>query len=293
MRYEDRASFLGRGTGLAGGGGSVRLPGTSVTSAEATELLESISEPLNLTLLVHAAALVSLLGVFRSRPGALLGLAGSGVGLVTVIGIRLSLADRAEDAGSVLGEGLRVVLGPGAILVPAAFALAGAWNASRLILKRTSILAERDAATDAEMAPESMSAEASQPIVSGDRATPPVVRAVGWYLLGLLVLQIALLIGAQPRIQPASLAWRLPLGLWHIVAGAGLVTGRSWAYPATLALGALSAVWYVVFLVIGGLSVVGRAPVSFLPLLLMGALLLAPFALLLRPDARAWFAARS
>jgi len=213
--------------------------------------------------------------------------------LVTVIGTRLSLADRAEDAGSVLGEGLRVVLGPGAILVPAAFALAGAWNASRLILKRTSILAERDAGTDAETAPESMSAEASQPIVSGDRATPPVVRAVGWYLLGLLVLQIALLIGAQARIQPASLAWRLPLGLWHIVAGAGLVTGRSWAYPATLALGALSAVWYVVFLVIGGLSVVGRAPVSFLPLLLMGALLLAPFALLLRPDGRAWFAARS
>lgn len=292
MTYEDRASFLGRGTGLAGGGGTEPLPGTSVSSAEARGLLESISEPLNLTLLVHAAVLVSFFGLIRSRLGAFLGLAGSTIGLVTVMGIRLSLADRAADAGAVLGEGLRAAFGPGAILVPAAFAVAGGWNASRLILKRASILGERDAATDAVTAPEPMAAEVSQPIVSGGRATPPIVRAVGWYLLGLLVLQIAGLIGAQTRIQPASLAWRLPLGLWQIVAGAGLVAGRRWAYPATLALGALSAVWYVVFLVIGGLSVVGRAPVFLLPMVLMGALLLAPFALLLRPDGRAWFAAR-
>jgi hypothetical protein len=291
MTYEDRASFLGRATGLAGGGGAEPLPGTSVTSAETIELLESISEPLNLTLLVHAGVLLGLFGLIRNRLGALLGLAGSMIGLVSVIAIRLSLADRAADGQVVLGEGLGVAFGAGAIMVPTAFALAGGWNAVRLVRNRPSAVSRRDDSIRAERSSVSAGVEASGPLVESSGATPPLVRGVGWYLLGLLAVQIALLIGAPSDVQPGSLVWRIPLSIWQILAGAGLVTGRRWAYPATVALGAVSAIWYVVFLVIVGISLEANETFLFLPMLIMGALLLAPFALLLRSEVRAWFTA--
>ena len=280
VEFEDSASFLGRGIGRAGGD-QAPLPGTTLSSDEAVNLAESITDPLDLTIPVHVAAILVALALIRTPRGAMLGLAGGVGGLALTLLMLFSMSQRASVVEEIVGPGLDVDFGPGSILAPLAFGLAAVWSGARLVLGRSK--AETSSARVTEGTMRSI----------GDRertagaGTPSVIRGVGWYLVVLAALGVLVLTspGARSGMQ---MAWRLPVIVLTAAAGIGLILQKRWAYMMALVLGGLSAVSAVPMLV-SMLSDPIRAGILLLPGLAMVALLVAPFALLLRRDSRLWF----
>lgn len=273
VEFEDSASFLGRGTGRAGGD-QERVPGTSVTSGEAARLAESITDPLDLTIVVHAAAILVVLGLIRSPRGATLGLVGGLAGLSTTVILWFLMSQRASTVESAVGSGLGVDFGPGTILAPIAFGTSVAWSAARLTSRR-----------DADESLPSPAGREFAPEGEAVARAPTVVRGVGWYLVAMAVLGLLVLTSPTARTQ---LAWRLPLLALTAAAGIGLVLERRWAFVLALLLGGLNLPFAVAIVVHAATHPVRLGP-FFLPSLLMSALALLPFILLLREEPRTWY----
>jgi len=278
VEFEDSASFLGRGIGRAGGD-QAPLPGTTLSSDEAVNLAESITDPLDLTILVHGAAILVLLALIRTPRGAILGLAGGAGGLALTLALGFLMRQRASVVEGIVGPGLDVDFGLGSTLAPLGFVLAAIWNGARLVPGRSTA--------------EAASGPSVEGTATGDRerpagrGTPAVIRGVGWYLVVLAVLGLLVLSSPSARAG-LQLTWRIPAIVLTAAAGIGLILERQWGYVLALVLGGLSAVSAVPVL----LSMISdpiRSGALILPRLAIIVLPLAPFALLLRADSRLWF----
>lgn len=269
IEYEVSWTFVGGGSGIAGGDSDA--PAGFPSSQQALDALDPVESPMDLAPLVQVAFVIGSFSIMRRRGGAVLGIIGGATGLLAALAIRLMIASEVPAARDLLGERLHVVLGAGTLFVPLAFAGVLAWNIIRLTAG-------------------SQEAVAPPPVVVPEDGAPPpprVLRLVGWYLILLGALAVISAIGSDVPERESQTDWQALTSVVTVGAGFGLITAKRWGYAIAVVLGALNAILVVVALFVSSTSQgTGRI---FIPFAFLTALFVAPFALLLRRDCRAWF----
>lgn len=267
--YDVSWSFLGGGSSSAGGDSGA--PAGFPSYQEALDALDPVESPMDLAPLVQVGFVIASLSVMRRREGAVLGIIGGAMGLLSALAIRLMIASEASAAGEILGERLHVVLGAGTVFVPLAFAGLLAWNVIRVTA------GSREAA-------------APPPVDVPEHGAPPpprVLRAVGWYLVVLGALAVISATGSDVPEPGSQAGWQAVTGAVTMAAGFGLIAAKRWGFAIAVVLGALNGILVVIVLFVSSTSQgTGRI---IIPFAFLTALYVTPFALLLRRDCRAWF----
>ena len=270
--YEVSVTFLGGGSGVAGGDSDA--PAGFPSYEAASRLLDPISSPMGFAPLVQIGFVIAALSVMRRRKGAILGLIGGAMGLLVALAIRVAIASEAAAAREVLGERLHVVLGPGSILVPLAFAGVLVWSIVRLTVGSQEGVARRPAVVGEETGLE----------------PPGALRGVGWYLVALGALGLLSMATSDVSQTASQTGWRALASAVTLVAGFGLVAAKRWAYVTAVVLAALDAATVLLVLALSSVSM--GASRLFVPFTFIAILFVVPFAFLLRRDCRAWFSRR-